>query len=299
MKKISAFILILSIMLPVISGIDTQSVKTIYVDNDNTEGPWDGSIEHPFQYIADGIKDSNEGDTIFVSDGTYLENLIIDRAISLLGEEQNMPLINGGITDDTILITASDVSVQGFYITQEDSNQDAGIRINGSTCEISGNVIDECTEGIYIDTSLNCNIEKNIISSCLIGIYLYDSDSNTIQMNNISDSGTGIYIEESSNNLVTVNTLQENTRGIFLSYATENRITQNSFLNNDDSAKFTKYLSPGFLKPNKWDNNYWDDWIGFGVKFIPGLMYIPINENPIGYFFPWVEIDWDPLSVSQ
>jgi len=28
---------------------------TIYVDDDNTSGPWDGTIEHPYQYIEDGV----------------------------------------------------------------------------------------------------------------------------------------------------------------------------------------------------------------------------------------------------
>jgi len=299
MKKIIALIFILCIAFPTILGNNIQSMKTIYVDDDNTEGPWDGSIEHPYRFITDALQEASGEDTIFVNFGTYAENLMIAQSIILIGEDQTQPIINGGTTGNVILVTASDVSIQGFFITQDDSNQDAGIRVNADNCDISRNCIDDCNEGIYLDTAFNCNLEKNTINSCLIGIYLYDSDSNTIQMNEVSNCSTGIYIEESSKNLVTVNSIQENIRGIFSSYATDNILTQNSFLNNEESAKFTKYLFPGFLKPNKWDNNYWDDWIGFGVKFIPGLMYIPINEDPIGYFFPWIEIDWDPLSVSQ
>ena len=30
--------------------------NTVYVDDDNTEGPWDGSPENPYQYIHDGFE---------------------------------------------------------------------------------------------------------------------------------------------------------------------------------------------------------------------------------------------------
>lgn len=287
-------------MICTVSFSYANTINTIiYVDDDNIEGPWDGSIEHPFQCIGDGITASGEGDTVFVYGGTYDENLIVDQSISLIGEEKNLPVINGGTTGDVILVSSSNVRVQGFFVTQDDSNQDAGIKIHGDSCYISRNVIDICNEGIYVEKSFHCTLEKNTITSGLIGIYLFASDNNMIQMNSISNCGTGIYIEESSKNIVSSNIIDENSRGVFSSYATENIIMENSFLNNEESSKFTKYLSLGFFKPNKWYNNYWDDWIGFGVKVIPGLLYIPINEDPIGYFFPWIEIDWNPISATH
>ncbi len=45
---------------------------TIYVDDDNTGGPWDGSSAHPYQYIQDGIDNSNPNDTVMVRNGTYV-----------------------------------------------------------------------------------------------------------------------------------------------------------------------------------------------------------------------------------
>jgi len=296
MRKILLFIFILVITLPVISGDYTHSIKTIYIDDDNTKGPWDGSIEHPFQYITEGVQASNAGDIVYVNSGTYAENIMIDRAISLIGEENDRPVLYGRINRDVILVTSSNVCIQGFVIMQNDSNLNAGIKIDSDNCCIYRNIIDGCTEGIYLNNSLCCDLENNTITSGLIGIYLYMSHSNMIKNNTISNSATGIYFEESSKNIVTYNRIQDNSRGVFSSYAAENSITENTFLGNEESAKVTKYLSPGFLKPNTWNNNYWDDWIGFGVKIIPVLIYIPINEEPIGYFFPWFEIDWNPTS---
>jgi len=51
---------------------------TIYVDDDNTEGPWDGTKEYPYQSIKDGINNSSSYDTVFVFNGIYNESVNID-----------------------------------------------------------------------------------------------------------------------------------------------------------------------------------------------------------------------------
>ena len=43
----------------------------IYVDCKNNEGPWDGTLEHPYRWIWQGIDAANSGDTVFVFFGVY------------------------------------------------------------------------------------------------------------------------------------------------------------------------------------------------------------------------------------
>ncbi len=55
----------------------------LYVDDDNTIGPWDGSEEHPYQTISEAINNAYEGWTIYVKNGIYHENLVINKTINL------------------------------------------------------------------------------------------------------------------------------------------------------------------------------------------------------------------------
>ena len=61
------------------------SLNTIYVDDDNIQGPWDGTQKYPYRYIQDAIDNASERDTIFVYNGTYFENLIIGTLDSKAG----------------------------------------------------------------------------------------------------------------------------------------------------------------------------------------------------------------------
>ncbi len=53
-KLVSLGIIILLLSISLIPGIVADKPtfdRTIYVDDDNTEGPWDGTQEHPYQHI--------------------------------------------------------------------------------------------------------------------------------------------------------------------------------------------------------------------------------------------------------
>ena len=59
-----------------IDGVKVDSF-TIYVDGDNVQGPWVEAYEHPFRHIQDGIDAVTEGETAYVHNGLYYENLFI------------------------------------------------------------------------------------------------------------------------------------------------------------------------------------------------------------------------------
>lgn len=60
---------------PVIQSSIEGKSKTIYVDDDNVNGPWNGTWSNPFQSIQDGIDNASIGDTVYVFNGTYYERI--------------------------------------------------------------------------------------------------------------------------------------------------------------------------------------------------------------------------------
>ena len=94
--------------------------ETLYVDEDNTTGPWDGTPQHPYQNITSALIHSSTGDTIYVYNGTYYERLTVDKPISLIGQNKNGTVINGNKTGTVIKVTANNVNITGFTIKTAD-----------------------------------------------------------------------------------------------------------------------------------------------------------------------------------
>jgi pectin methylesterase-like acyl-CoA thioesterase len=117
-KAVSGIMLTLLLIGMLTLAFDTQSVKadpnTIYVDDDNISGPWDGTPEHPYQNIISALEHASANDTIYVYNGTYYENVIVDKSINLIGEDRNSTIIDGSGTHAVFWSCANCVNISGF-----------------------------------------------------------------------------------------------------------------------------------------------------------------------------------------
>lgn len=281
---------------------------TIIVDDD-------GSAD--YVTITEAIGSSTNGDTIFVRAGTYEEsNIILDKKISLIGEEPSSTIIRGNgispvltINADNVLVTnlsinkggdwqkenigvfANDVIIKNNIIEQGNGS---GISIhNSSGSIIQDNIVQSNQEGIMCYNCIELLICNNQVSESLVGIYLYNSKETLVKVNMVTSCNKGIYLEESIENTIQQNQLSSNDQGTYVSYSADNFFTENNFVSNIEQAKFTTWLSPTGLQLSKWDSNYWDDKGGFLPKVIFGVLFIR-TYNPIGIFLPWFAIDWHP-----
>jgi len=63
------------------------SPEMVYIDddyNDNTSG-W--GYDH-FKTIEDGLRNVSENGTIYINEGLYYENLIVNKTINIIGENK-------------------------------------------------------------------------------------------------------------------------------------------------------------------------------------------------------------------
>ncbi len=140
----------------------------IYVDDSNTAGPWDGSADHPFRFIQDGIDHAHPGDIVFVFSGYYQENIDIPTSIILTGEHQDTTILDGGKTDSVIRITAQGVTVKKFTIKQSGVHPNhAGIYILTQNNSIMENIFIKNEKALHFLSTSNTASYNNFIENTL------------------------------------------------------------------------------------------------------------------------------------
>ena len=149
----------------------------VYVNSDNINGPWNGTYEHPYQFIQDGIDNASHGDIIYVFSGTYKENVIVNKELTLIGENNQSTIIDGNFSNNTIFVEASSVTINGFtIINSRDSSWKSGILVtqfDGYPAELLTDIsIVNC-----IITNNRCGIKLSIVDGCYISNCIINSNS--------------------------------------------------------------------------------------------------------------------------
>lgn len=190
-----------------------------------------------FDYIQDAIDDldTENGHTIEVSSGTYNEDVIINKGISLIGENRNTTIIDAGGFADVIHVTRDWVMISGFTITGSGFIfNDSGVDVRSENVSIFDNNIIDNRFGVYLHTYGNSIVDNNISFNSQDGILLRDSHGNNISGNTIySNNYDGIYLESSNDNTIISNNISGNQYGLFLDNSEGNNVVNNTIHNND------------------------------------------------------------------
>jgi len=178
-------------------------------------------VPDDYPTIQEAINNANQRDTVFVRNGTYYENVVVNTTVSLIGENRNTTIIDGNRTGTVIRVVANNVNIGGFTIQKSGY----GIRIEPEPTII-------WYEGIYIDHACGTNISHNIIASNGYGIRLNYSNGNIITGNNILSNWDGIIVQSSNKNTLMNNSCSNNHKdGIYLYSSNRNDVTVNSCSN--------------------------------------------------------------------
>jgi parallel beta-helix repeat protein len=221
------------------------------------------TIVVPIDYltIQGAINTAVDGDTILVKSGIYHENLVVDKAISLVGENRNTTIIDaGGKTVNIVEITASHVKISGFTIQNNTLLHDAWFA------------------GIYVKSEDN-NVTFNTITNVSLDAIKLDGENNTIIRNNVFHCLRGITVNSNGNEIIENNIISSAFFGIAL-FGKNNTFFHNNIIGNSQPFSFGQ--------GNYWDNgsegNFWAD-PTMNVTFIRTLYNIPDNHplaNPYG-----------------
>lgn len=146
-----------------------------------------GNGSNNYTNIQDAIDDAMDGYTVFVYNGTYYENIIIDKPIKLIGENKYTTIIDGSKNlhnlgkKFTIIVKviADDVAISRFTIQNAIGIDGRGIYVlkNGGLSYtednlIVDNIIKNCSYGLLVVNPINNTIANISYYNCSGGIYI-------------------------------------------------------------------------------------------------------------------------------
>jgi parallel beta-helix repeat protein len=243
--------------------------------------------------IQEAINHASDGDTVFIKKGVYVENPIVNKSISLVGEDR----------DSTVIDVTAGLKVQSNYVnitglTIYDGHH--GITVSANSSRIFGNKITDARVGIALLSAYNNVVAENILENIGLSaaIRLSYSNNNIIQYNYIDSCTEGIQLREGSSNNTVIDNIVSNCQDVAIrllgsglgkkwygpdgntimrnniSYsrvgttvygANNNVVSNNNYVNNtiQFSASEDYYLIWGGTRSvNTIDRNYWSDYEG-------------------------------------
>jgi len=270
-----------------LNGNETLLNQTqIWLDGNETAlrqaDPEMASIIVPDDYstIQDAINHANSGDTIFVRSGAYPDqyNLQVNKPVTLIGQSSNSTIIES----HGILITASNVTLQGFNITcPNDFGGNCLVEIEGQDTNCS-----------YVTIRNNLLLDPGADNSPLGARPLFDRghemlddlgsqhdviSGNQIIMQDPNDSGIALLFQ-ADNNIVDNNTVIGGWSDLYCGYSDGN-VFSNNYVSNqtaetsDVGAACIAYASGIIVKGNTFAYNA----IGFSAPY--GQPEVTVYQN--------------------
>jgi len=295
-SPILGVLLVLSVLAVLPSGPKTLAGGTIYVDDDNVSGIEDGTLANPFNTIQEGVDAAAAGDTVFVFNGTYHENVWFDKTIVLQGEDPAITVIDTGTLPPmsdypAITAVADDVSISGFTTINGKIGIAAGLAsgisiyynimttqkgleiLNLTYGNIHHNTVMDTAFGIFVFGTSNCTFSDNNIENVSFCMDINDSPDNLISQNNITDGGFCINLHNCENSVVTENTVVNGSWAVKMDSCNNSLISHNTFVEGNDGIFLYETSGVTIAKNNLSENS--------GGIELSDADYCTITENTI------------------
>ncbi|UCE37425.1 MAG: right-handed parallel beta-helix repeat-containing protein [Thermoplasmata archaeon] len=188
------FIISITILIvPDRNLIPTSSGATIYVPND-------------YPTIQDAINAAKDGDTVYVFNGIYNEDVVVNKTINLTGENRDSTKVTGSGGTNVVRISADYVNVSGFTI-KSGSTTITGLVIDSDFNTIATNNFSYNWVGIYLRYSSGNNITGNIMFGdgiCIIGDQLEHWNTHNIDISNTVNDKPVFYWKDQTEGVIPV-----------------------------------------------------------------------------------------------
>jgi parallel beta-helix repeat protein len=251
-------------------SIDLQSATILRITINGSSSPMTIVVPDDYPTIQSAVDAASRGDTVYVRAGTYYENVQVNKTMSLVGENPQDTVVDGGDVQDVISVLADHVNITGLAVCDDQPALKGGwdyadISLSGTSCNIFGNVLTDSLAGVDFSASANNNrITENEISNNDWGIYTGTYDfvnsgeviaNSDVMRNNITDNSCGISLRGNCDR-VSGNNIANNEQGILLDYSANNIITGNDITANNEFGIGLFFSSNNEIYHNNIENPY-------------------------------------------
>ena len=238
-----------------------------------------GSNDYPVHNLDTGLNytsiqgaiNANEtldGHTILVDAGTYFGQIVINKSLTLLGQNRSLTVLDGSSNPTAITVTADNVNIQEFTIQNEEVGYYDG--------------------GIHVTSDNNIISQNTIVNNYGYGIWIEESDNTTVTHNNISmNRMMGVWIDVSTNTFIYKNRIFENQdTGIFATSSSGIKVEGNNFFSNRYMAIYFMACNNSIASTNVASNNTHGAYLSGGhsnVVYNNSITLAPPTIPPSGF----------------
>ena len=270
--------------------------------------------DYEYNTIQEALNVCNNNAIIHVYKGYYVENIIINKQVSLIGEDKDNTIIDGGFQGNVIDIIIenvliSNITIQNANASLNNTDINAGLSIRSDNVTLNQCVFQNNAVGIQISSNdnqiENCTFQDNVYGIFTLdskrnsisnnffqynekyGIHLYSGSSlNLVTRNFLSNNTFGMRIR-AKNNIISYNIFSNNQKGLYVCCdSTFNKIFLNNFQNNSIyNARGNYHKNMWYLDSNV-GGNYWSDYEGVDDNFdnIGDSSYFILSREVNGTF---------------
>ncbi len=180
--------------------LDKQTVsKTL-----NIIGIYNNRTLMGYVSLQTAINDALDGDTIWLENGIYTENIIVNKSLTIKARENHNVTIQAlNPTNHVITVRSHGTKIEG--LTVKGANNAIGIlldsnaSIRSSNCTVKNNYVTNNYYGIYSLGNNNTITNNTVINNNWMAIILIDATNNLIKNNTLLNNNYGIYLRNSNN----------------------------------------------------------------------------------------------------
>jgi parallel beta-helix repeat protein len=225
-----------------VQNISAYNDAIVWLVNSTASGTHteDQAKIYNFSSIQDAINKAFQGDLVLIPSGTYYEHVVVNKTISLIGEDEKATFIVGEGAGTVVLVVANGSLISGFSV----QNGVYGVSVDSvDNCTVTNNRITNNTDGITLSFAENCTVTFNEVNGNDLGLSLYASYGCVVKRNSFRYNGLAIRFNVSDLNVVHHNNLIDNVNQTSASDSFYNAL--------DDGA----------------EGNYWSSYAGVDLNY--------------------------------